>query len=58
MPRFEIMHQKPELAQKGGIEGVPLPSRAILARGEGEMTHLDVFSDSIMLLYGMGGDPA
>jgi len=52
------MHQKPELAQKGGIEGVPLPGRAILARGEGEMTHLDVFSDSIMLLYGMGGDPA
>jgi hypothetical protein len=26
--------------------------RAILARAEGEMTRLDIFSDSIMLLYG------
>jgi hypothetical protein len=51
------MNQKPELVEKGGIEGVPLPGRAILARAEGEMTHLDVFSDSTMLLYGMG-DPA
>jgi hypothetical protein len=52
------MHQKPELAEKEGIDGLPLPGRAILAHAEGEMTHLDVFSESIMRLYGMGGDPA
>ena len=28
-----------------------------IARAEGEMTRLDIFSDSIMLLYGMDGDP-
>lgn len=52
-----ILHQKPELAEKEGIKSVLLPGRAILARAEGEMTQLDVFSDSIMLLYGMDGDP-
>jgi hypothetical protein len=30
-----------------------LPGRAIIARVEGEMTRLDIFSGSIMLLYGM-----
>ena len=34
-----------------------MPGRAIIARAEGEMTRLDIFSDSIMLLYGMDGDP-
>ena len=34
-----------------------MPGRAIIARAEGEMTRLDIFSNSIMLLYGMDGDP-
>jgi len=34
-----------------------LPGRAIIARAEGEMTRLDIFSDCIMMLYGMDGDP-
>jgi hypothetical protein len=34
-----------------------LPGRAIIARVEGEMTRLDIFSGSIMLLYGMDGNP-
>jgi hypothetical protein len=33
-----------------------LPGRTILARAEGEMTRLDEFADTIMLLYGMDGD--
>ena len=52
-----ILHEKPELAAKEGIKGTLLPGRAILARAEGEMTRLDLFSDTIMLLYGMDGDP-
>src|SRR2546428_1247755 len=52
-----ILHEKPELAAKEGIKGTLLPGRAIIARAEGEMTRLDIFSDSIMLLYGMDGDP-
>jgi acyl dehydratase len=52
-----IMHEKPELATKEGIKGTLLPGRAIIARAEGEMTRLDIFSDCIMLLYGMDGDP-
>ena len=52
-----ILHEKPELAAKEGIKGTLLPGRAIVARAEGELTRLDVFSDSIMLLYGMDGDP-
>ncbi len=52
-----ILHQKPDLAKKEGITGILLPGRAVLARAEGEMTQLEVFSDNIMLLYGMDGDP-
>ena len=52
-----ILHQKPELAAKEGIKGTLLPGRALLARAEGVMTQLDVFSKNIMLLYGMDGDP-
>ena len=44
-----ILHEKPELAAKEGIKGTLLPGRAIIARVEGEMTRLDIFSDSIML---------
>jgi len=51
------LHEKPELAAKECIKGTLLPGRAIIARAEGEMTRLDIFSDSIMLLYGMDGDP-
>ena len=39
-----ILHEKPELAAKEGIKGILLPGRAILARAEGEMTRLDIFS--------------
>ena len=52
-----ILYEKPELATKEDIKGTLLPGRAIIARAEGEMTRLDIFSDSIMLLYGMDGDP-
>jgi acyl dehydratase len=52
-----IMHEKPEVAAKEGIKGTLLPGRAIIACAEGEMTCLDIFSDCIMLLYGMDGDP-
>jgi len=52
-----ILHEQPELAAKEGFKGTLLPGRAIIARAEGEMTRLDIFSDSIMLLYGMDGDP-
>lgn len=52
-----ILHQKPELARKEGIKDILLPGRAVLARAEGEMTQLEVFSDNIMLFYGMDGDP-
>lgn len=54
---MNILHQKPDLAKKEGITGTLLPGRAILARAEGEMTQLEVFSDNIMLIYGMDGDP-
>jgi hypothetical protein len=52
-----ILHEKPELDAKEGIKGIILPGRAILTRAEGEMTRLDIFSNNIMLLYGMDGDP-
>ena len=52
-----ILHEKAELAAKEGIKGTILPGRAIIARAEGEMTRLDIFSDCVMLLYGMDGDP-
>jgi hypothetical protein len=34
-----------------------LPGRSIIARAEGEITRLPAFSDCVMLLYGMDGDP-
>jgi len=53
-----ILHENPELAAKEGIKSTTLlPGRAIVARAEGHMTRLDAFSNSIMLLYGMDGDP-
>jgi len=53
-----ILHENPELAAKEGIKSTTLlPGRAIVARAEGEMTRLDAFSNSIMLLYGMDEDP-
>ncbi len=52
-----VLHENPELAAKEGIKSTTLlPGRAIVARAEGEMTRLDAFSNSIMLLYGMDGD--
>ena len=53
-----ILHENPELAAKEGIKSTTLlPGRAIVARAEGQMTRLDAFANSIMLLYGMDGDP-
>lgn len=52
-----ILHENPELAAKEGIKGVLLPGRSVIARAEGEMTRLPAFSDCVMLLYGMDGDP-
>jgi acyl dehydratase len=53
-----VLHEKPQLAADEGItRGTLLPGRAVLARAEGEMTRLDAFSNNIMLLYGMDGDP-
>jgi hypothetical protein len=51
------LHEKPELAADEGIKGILLPGQAIIARAEGEMTRLDIFADSVMLLYGMDGNP-
>jgi hypothetical protein len=54
-----ILHENPELAAKEGIRNATLlPGRAIIARAEGEMTRLDIFSNNIILLYGMDGDPS
>jgi hypothetical protein len=53
-----ILHENPQLAEREGIRGIMLPGRSIVARAEGEMTRLPAFSDCIMLLYGMDGDPA
>ncbi|MEW6605598.1 MAG: hypothetical protein AB1351_13055 [Thermoproteota archaeon] len=52
-----ILHENPKMAKKEGIKGIMLPGRSIIARAEGEMTRLPAFSDCIMLLYGMDGDP-
>jgi hypothetical protein len=46
------------LAVKEGIEGIFLSGRSILARAEGQMTRLDAFSDNVIMLYGMDGDPS
>jgi hypothetical protein len=53
-----ILLENPQLAEKEGIRGIMLPGRSIIARAEGEMTLLPAFSDCVMLLYGMDGDPA
>lgn len=53
-----ILLENPQLAEKEGIGGIMLPGRSIIARAEGEMTRLPAFSDCVMLLYGMDGDPA
>lgn len=53
-----VLLENPELAEKEGIKGTMLPGRSIISRAEGEMTRLPAFSDRIMLLYGMDGDPA
>ncbi len=52
-----VLHENPELAAKEGIKGVLLPGRSVISRAEGEMTRLPEFSDCVMLLYGMDGDP-
>lgn len=53
-----ILHENLELVAKEGIKDTTLlPGRAVVARAEGEMTRLDAFANSIMLLYGMDGDP-
>lgn len=52
-----ILHENRELAAKEGITGTLVPGRAVIARAEGEMTRLPAFSDCVMLLYGMDGDP-
>jgi hypothetical protein len=53
-----VLHENPELAAKEGIKDATLlPGRAILAREEGEMTRINEFSSSIMLLHRMEGDP-
>lgn len=52
-----VLHENPALAASEGITGTLLPGRAIMARAEGEMTRLPEFSDCVMLLYGMDGDP-
>ncbi len=53
-----ILHENQQLAEKEGIKCTMLPGRSIIARSEGEMTRLPAFSDCVMLLYGMDGDPA
>ena len=53
-----ILLENPQLAEREGISGIMLPGRSIIARAEGEMTRLPAFSDCVMLLYGMDGDPA
>jgi acyl dehydratase len=52
-----VLHENPEFAAKERIKGVLLPGRSVIARAEGEMTRLPAFSDCVMLLYGMDGDP-
>lgn len=53
-----VLLENPRLAEKEGIRGTMLPGRSIISRAEGEMTRMPAFSDCIMLLYGMDGDPA
>jgi hypothetical protein len=53
-----VLLENSELAATEGIIGSFLSGRSILARVEGEMTRLDEFSDNVMMLYGMDGDPS
>lgn len=53
-----VLLENSELAATEGIIGSFLSGRSILARVEGEMTRLDEFSDPVMMLYGMDGDPS
>jgi len=53
-----VLLENSELAATEGIIVSFLSGRSILARVEGEMTRLDEFSDNVMMLYGMDGDPS
>lgn len=53
-----ILLENSKLAQKEGIKEAFLSGRSVLARAEGEMTRLDPFSNNVMMLYGMDGDPS
>src|SRR5574341_903657 len=53
-----IFLENSKLAQKEGIKEAFLSGRSVLARAEGEMTRLDPFSNNVMMLYGMDGDPS
>jgi hypothetical protein len=53
-----VLLENRELAKTEGITGSFLSGRSIIARVEGEMTRLDAFSDNVMMLYGMDGDPS
>ena len=59
LSRQRRSHENPErVAKEGRIKNTTLlPGRAIVARAEGHMTHLDIFANNIILLYGMEGDP-
>ena len=53
-----ILLENSEMAKKEGVKQQFLSGRSILSRAEGEMTRQEIFSDSIMMLYGMDGDPS
>jgi hypothetical protein len=53
-----ILLENKELAEKEGIEDAFLSGRSIIARAEGEMTRLDAFTNNVIMLYGMDGDPS
>lgn len=53
-----ILLENRELAKTEGITGSFLSGRSIISRVEGEMTRLDAFSNNVMMLYGMDGDPS
>lgn len=52
-----VLLENPQLAEKEGIQAMMLPGRCMLSRAQGEMTQLPVFSNCIMILYGVDGDP-
>jgi acyl dehydratase len=53
-----LLLENRELAEEVGIKEPFISGRRILARAEGEMTRLDAFSNNVMMLYGMDGDPS